>query len=76
VATKLTSVPAKPKATECDKAYSIFTTAHSTAASFLTAFNKSRQTKGGKGTTTDEEQDLLRAMLIFASAGLDALIKQ
>ena len=29
-----------------------------------------------KGMPTDEEQDLLRAMLLFASAGLDSLAKQ
>ena len=28
------------------------------------------------GTPTDEEQDLLRAMFTFASAGLDSMIKQ
>lgn len=32
--------------------------------------------KGTKGTTTDQQQDLLRAMLVFACSGLDAIIKQ
>jgi len=32
--------------------------------------------KGAKGTTGDRDQDLLRAMLVFACSGLDAVIKQ
>lgn len=28
-----------------------------------------------RGTPTDEEQDILRAMLVFASAGLDSMVK-
>jgi NADH dehydrogenase FAD-containing subunit len=33
-------------------------------------------TREAKGTPTDEKQDLLRAMLIFATAGLDSMVKQ
>src|SRR5437762_13871303 len=32
--------------------------------------------KGGGGALTVAEQDLLRAMLVFAAAGLDSLVKQ
>lgn len=74
MAAQLTPVAAKPGSIECGKAYSIFTSSHSTATSFYNAFLTSRKGKGG--TSTDAEQDQLRAMLIFASAGLDALIKQ
>lgn len=38
------------------------------AADFRAAFEHSR--KGKKGNATDTEQDLLRAMLVFAAAGL------
>ncbi len=42
---------------------------------FLNKYNQSRKGRSG-GSSTDEEQDLLRAMLSFAAAGLDAMIKQ
>lgn len=45
------------------------------ATEFLAAFETSRQGKWG-GNSTDAEQDLLRAMLVFAAAGLDAMVKQ
>lgn len=50
---------------------------HKSAANFLEAFEKPRAGKGkAAGTPTDKEQDLLRAMLLFAASGLDAMIKQ
>lgn len=49
--------------------------AHEAATSFLDAFRNSRKGKG-KGASTDAEQDLLRAMLVFAAAGLDAMLKE
>lgn len=70
----LTAVPARPGSAECDKAYSILGSARTAANSFLHAYQTSRQ--GTRGTSTDEQQDLLRAMLIFSCAGLDSLIKQ
>ena len=42
----------------------------------LTLFESIRQNRDAKGTPTDQEQDLLRAMLAFACAGLDSMIKQ
>ncbi len=48
---------------------------HEAATSFLDAFRNSRKGKG-KGASTDAEQDLLRAMLVFAAAGLDAMLKE
>lgn len=74
MALALTVVMARPGSVECDKAYSILVSAHTAAKSFFHAFQTSRA--GNRGTSTDEQQDLLRAMLIFSSAGLDALIKQ
>jgi hypothetical protein len=48
--------------------------AHETASAFLQAYRDSR--RGKTGASTDAEQDLLRAMLAFATAGLDATLKQ
>lgn len=45
---------------------------HESTAAFLKAFDDYR----GTGATTDEQQDLLRAMLVFSLAGLDSLLKQ
>jgi len=42
--------------------------------SFLNAYINLR--KGKRGGTSDIEQDLLRAMLVFAAAGLDSMIKK
>ena len=48
--------------------------AHESAESLHDAFV---HLKGGrKGPATDEEQDVLRAMLVFAGAGLDSSIKE
>jgi|SRR5579859_272571 len=46
------------------------------AKSLLDAFDKVRLARKAKGTPTDHEQDLLRAALIFAAAGLDSMVKQ
>lgn len=47
--------------------------AHITAASMRKAFQDSLR---GPGATTDEQQDILRSMLVFAGAGLDSSVKQ
>ena len=41
---------------------------------FYTTYQTGRV--GSSGTTTHQQQDLLRAMLVFACSGLDAVIKQ
>lgn len=58
------------------KAKLILKHAHESAEALLKAFDGVRKVRGGRGATTDEEQDLLRAMLVLGAAGLDALIKQ
>ncbi len=68
--------PNKPCAQTCEKAYIILCNAHDTSTSLLESFNETRRVRGARGTPTDEEQDLLRAMLTFASAGLDSMVKQ
>jgi hypothetical protein len=59
------------------RASSILGYAHDSARSFLNSFDTVRKARNaGPGTTTDEEQDLLRAMLVLAAAGLDSVLKQ
>src|SRR3990172_5492484 len=44
---------------------------------FQKAFEILKKERGGKrGMTTDEEQDILRAAVVFAGAGLDAVAKE
>ncbi len=50
--------------------------AHDSSVSLLTAFAEVRKARKARGTPTDEEQDLLRAMVVFAGAGLDSMTKQ
>ena len=65
---------------ECLKATRILECARDSASSLLDAFEvmREKRARGGRprGMTTDEEQDLLRAMLIMAAAGVDAMVKQ
>jgi len=68
--------PNKPKNQEADNAFEILCSTHAAASSFLQIFETSRKNRRAKGTPTDQEQDLLRAMLIFTSSGLDSMVKQ
>lgn len=76
MATLFQNYPVKPKGSECDASYTILRNSHDASSSFLDIFEKTRKARKAKGAPTDEEQDLLRAMLAFACAGLDAMIKQ
>ena len=59
------------------KSHLILKYAHESAVAFVAAFDTVRQQRGAsRGATTDEEQDLLRAMLVMAAAGLDSMLKQ
>jgi len=50
--------------------------ARETSTSFFEAFETVRKARGaGQGSPTDEEQDLLRAAVVFAGAGLDSCLK-
>jgi hypothetical protein len=69
----------EPKVTackECARSIQIFQTTYKTCESFLNSFEQVRKDRKAQGTPTDLEQDLLRAMLVFACSGLDAVIKQ
>ena len=60
--------PSEPDCQQCWNAYTLLCNAHDASSSFLEIFKTTRMTY--------KEQDLLRAMLTFACAGLDALVKQ
>jgi hypothetical protein len=68
--------PAKPKHEEVLSSYIIICNAHKACSAFLKQFEDIREYRKAKGTPTDAEQDLLRAMLTFACAGLDSMVKQ
>ena len=68
--------PSKPKHQVIQSAYIIICNAQKASAAFLKQFEDIRMYRKAKGTATDAEQDLLRAMLIFACSGLDSMIKQ
>lgn len=68
--------PPSPASKETEKAFYIFCSAQRASASFLDQFEGARKARGARGIATDAEQDLLRAMVLFASAGLDSLVKQ
>jgi hypothetical protein len=63
--------------TECGNAVLIASTAHAACDALLVAYELVRLQRGRpRGMTTDNEQDLLRSMLVMAAAGLDATVKQ
>jgi len=72
----LTSQLATPSSPLLLNSFSILSSTHSSVSSFLSIFQNSRQARGARGAPTESEQDLLRAMLIFASSGLDSMVKQ
>jgi hypothetical protein len=74
--TRFQNYPKDPKSPACENAHAILCNAHDAASSFLDIFETVRTSRKAKGMPTDEEQDLLRAMLVFASAGLDSMAKQ
>lgn len=68
--------PARPATPQCQNAFTILCNAHDTADSFLEAFQSVRTARHARGAPTDEEQDLLRACLVFAGAAVDSMTKQ
>jgi hypothetical protein len=62
---------------ELQRAYSIYAYAHQSASSLVDAFDAAKTARGNKrGVLTDQEQDILRAALVMACAGIDAVLKQ
>ena len=66
--------PDEPRSDELWKAYLVLQRARLTAQSFLKTFEE-RLNARGRGAPSDEDYDLMRAMLVFACAGLDSMIK-
>ncbi len=62
--------------TQTSVAATILSYAALTTQELLAAFGTVRMAQGGQGTTTDQQQDILRSMLVFSMAGLDACLKQ
>jgi len=59
------------------KARLILEHAHDSTKACILAFEGVRKLRGAtQGAPTDEEQDLLRAMLVMAASGLDSMTKQ
>ncbi|MGI9106598.1 MAG: HEPN domain-containing protein [Pyrinomonadaceae bacterium] len=73
---QLKHFPPEPKIPHLLNSFYILRSTHEAASSFLDIFQTSRKTRRAKGAPTDKEQDLLRAMLIFAASGLDSMVKQ
>jgi len=76
MSTKFSHYPKQPKSDVVMKSFYILCSTHEAASSFLDIFEQGRQSRSARGTPTDEEQDLLRAMLAFAASGLDSMVKQ
>jgi len=72
----LRAIPQRTKTSTTYLSYLVLSHTHSTSKSFLNAFASIRRTRKARGAPRDDEQDLLRAMLLFASAGLDSMVKQ
>jgi hypothetical protein len=64
--------PSEPKQPEAKQAFLILSNAHESASSFLDAYDA----KDVGEADSDIREDLLRAMLMFGSAGLDSMAKQ
>src|ERR1700746_2978381 len=74
-AAKIRKAPKAPSHDALRRSHQILQYAHDSAESLLDGFNQLTKARG-PGTSTDEEQDLLRAMLLFSTAGLDACVKR
>lgn len=70
----LKNLPRRSRKKELKNSVVVLSTAIQSANTFLASFNEKRQLQG-IGATTNEQQDLLRSMLVFSAAGLDSMIK-
>ncbi|PJB61406.1 MAG: hypothetical protein CO096_28970 [Armatimonadetes bacterium CG_4_9_14_3_um_filter_66_14] len=62
---------------ELSRAFAILKYTHESASALLEALRVVRkQRHATRGALTDEDQDLLRAMLVMAASGLDSMVKQ
>jgi len=68
--------PSLPHSCILNNSHTIIQGAFDAASSFLILFEETAKNTSAKGAPKDKEQDLLRAMLVFACAGLDSMLKQ
>ncbi len=54
----------------------IMNSCRKTVLSFLKIYEELRKSRGSKGASKDDEEDLLRAMFLFSASGLDAVLKR
>jgi hypothetical protein len=67
----------EPRADVCTNAAIILERTHDSADALLRAYKLAWASRGGpRGMSTDDEQDLLRAMLVMAASGLDSMLKR
>ena len=74
VAMSLGLVPDEPNAEEVQNAYWVLVNSWWTAESFLDQFDEQTKSRG-PGAPSDQDYDLMRAMLVFSCSGLDSMIK-
>jgi len=73
---KSKTVAARTKV-ETERAGTIYEYSVASVTSLWLAFDLAKRNRGNpRGITTDQEQDLLRAMVVMAASGLDASLKQ
>lgn len=70
----LGAVPDPPEADEAINGYWVLAHAWWTAESFLASFDDRTRARG-RGAPSDQDYDLMRAMLVFSCSGLDSMIK-
>jgi hypothetical protein len=74
---KINPLPLCAESRHTENAHLIMQHAHAAVTALLAAFDASRtKRRASGGSTTHAEQDLLRAMLVFAGAGTDAALKR
>lgn len=66
----------KPTPTETDRAELVLTHTKYSIKHFREAFDTIRKARSASGPPTAGEQDLIRASLTFAAAGLDSVLKE
>ena len=64
----------RPQAGELRRAHDVLMEARKTAEGLLKAYDERLESRG-RGTPAEQDYDLMRAMLLFACAGLDSMTK-
>ncbi|MEO1008289.1 MAG: hypothetical protein AAFX79_06960 [Planctomycetota bacterium] len=68
-------MPSPPRSSALQSAYKTLQYSHESASSFLDIYFEATSARG-PGAPTHEDQDLLRAAIVFVGAGVDACLKQ